>query len=114
MVPQSKYFSKTENASELLGTSPVSRHAELNRQKATLRTPGRLSSKMQRMNLSTQEISYYNYVNAEDKDPIAPLFPSDSVLQGCSLSGAWLLSICAQRRIFKIFFTSELHHRQAY
>ena len=114
MVSWSKYFSKTENASGLLGTSPASWHAELNRQKANLRTPGRLSSKMHRMNLSTREISHHNYVNAEDKDPIAPLISGDSALQGCSLSSAWLLSICAQRRIFKIFFTSELHHQQAY
>ena len=114
MVSWSKYFSKTENASGLLGTSPASWHAELNRQKAVLRTPGRFSSKMHRMNLSTREISHHNYVNAEDKDPIAPLISDDSALQGCSLSSAWLLSICAQRRIFKIFFTSELHHQQAY
>lgn len=114
MVSWSKYFSKTENASGLLGTSPASWHAELNRQKAILRTPGRFSSKMHRMNLSTREISHHNYVNAEDKDPIAPLISDDSALQGCSLSSAWLLSICAQRRIFKIFFTSELHHQQAY
>ena len=114
MVSWSKYFSKTENASGLLGTSPASWHAELNRQKAVLRTPGRFSSKMHRMNLSTREISHHNYVNAEDKDTIAPLISDDSALQGCSLSSAWLLSICAQRRIFKIFFTSELHHQQAY
>lgn len=59
---------------------------------------------MQRMNLSTWETSHYNYLNAEEKDPIALLLPGDSALQGCSLSSAWLLRICAQRRIFKICF----------
>lgn len=47
-----KYFSKTENESGLLGTS-ASWLLELNRQQETLQTQGSLSSKMQRMNLST-------------------------------------------------------------
>lgn len=85
-----KYFSKTKNESRLLGTSPASRLAELNRQQETLQTRGRLSSKTQRMTLPTRETSPHRYRSALEKDPIALLFPGDSALQhaSCPLPGA--------------------------
>lgn len=85
-----KYFSKTKNESRLLGTSPASRLAELNRQQETLQTRGRLSSKTQRMTLPTRETSHHRYRSALEKDPIALLFPGDSTLQHapCPLPGA--------------------------
>lgn len=55
-----KHFSKTENESRLPATSPASWLAELSRQRETLPTLGRLSSKTQKINLSAKETSHSN------------------------------------------------------